>query len=110
MTVEELAKATGWKLSANTEAQKKEVKGAFCGDLLSWVMGNSHPDQVWLTVQSHLNVVAVAVLREFSCLVFVQGVVPPQETIDKAMEEDLAILQTDLSAYEACGRLHDLGL
>ncbi|MDD6467182.1 MAG: hypothetical protein PUF50_03270 [Erysipelotrichaceae bacterium] len=110
MTVEELEKATGWKLIATEEAKAKEVKGAFCGDLLSWVMGNSHPDQVWLTVQSHLNVVAVAVLREFSGIVFVQGVNPPQETIDKALEEDLAILQTDLTAYEACARLYDLGI
>ena len=110
MNVEQLAQKTGWTLYANDEAKNREIQGAFVGDLLSWVMGNSLPDQAWLTVQSHLNVIAVACLREFSCIVFVQGVKPPQETLDKAMEEDLAILTTDLSAYQACCVLHELGV
>ena len=110
MNVEQLAQQTGWNLYANDEAKQREVNGAFVGDLLSWVMGNSCPDQVWLTVQAHLNVIAVACLRDFSCIVFVQGVKPPQETLDKAMEEDLAIFTTDLSAYEACCVLHSLGV
>ena len=110
MNVEQLAAKSGWTLYASDDAKQREVNGAFVGDLLSWVMGNSCPDQVWLTVQAHLNVIAVACLRDFSCIVFVQGVQPPQETLDKAMEEDLAILTTNLTAYEACCVLHDLGV
>ena len=110
MNVEQLAQKTGWTLFANDVSKNREVNGAFVGDLLSWVMGNSSPDQAWLTVQAHLNVIAVACLRDFSCIIFVQGVQPPQETLDKAMEEDLAILTTNLSAYEACCELHKLGV
>ena len=110
MTVKELIQKTGWTLHASEEASNREVQGAFVGDLLSWVMGNGDVDQAWLTVQAHLNVVAVAVLREFSCVILVHGVQPSDDMIEKTIEENLAIISTTESAYEACKTLISLGV
>ena len=53
MTIKELIEKTGWKLSTPTLDTGIEINGAYCGDLLSWVMGNGEPQQAWITVQVH---------------------------------------------------------
>ena len=75
MNVQELIEKTGWTCIAAKEHLDRTVGGAYCGDLLSWVMGNGEPEQAWITVQVHMNVIAVAVLREFSCIVIIISVV-----------------------------------
>lgn len=110
MNVKELQEKTGWTIHANDAAKEREIQGVFVGDLLSWVMGHGEAGQAWLTVQSHLNVVAVSALKDFSCIVLVQDAELPEETLEKAEEEELAILQTSLSAYEAAKQLASLGL
>lgn len=87
---------------------KKEVSGCFIGDLLSWVMAKGQPGNIWVSVQAHLNVVAVALLREFSCLIVCDGASIPEETIQKCKEEELNLIATDLSAYEVSKVLNNL--
>ncbi len=78
----------------------KEIKGCFIGDLLSWVMAKGQPGDAWVTVQAHLNVVAVALLREFACLIICDGAAIAEETIEKCKEEEFTLIKTELSAYE----------
>lgn len=110
MKVKELLKKTNWPVTASDEALEKDINGVFCGDLLSWVMGNCESGQGWITVQTHLNIVAVAALKEISCLIIVQGAEVPQATLDKVLEEDIALFQVKGSAYEACCDCFKLGL
>lgn len=110
MRISEFAQATGFKVWASEKALEREIEGVFVGDLLSWVMGNSEANQIWITVQSHLNVVAVSALKEISALVIAQGACVEQETIDKALEEDIALFTSDLSAYEICRKCVEIGL
>lgn len=110
MRVKEFALKTGFQVYATPVALEKEIQGGFSGDLLSWVMGNCEEKNLWITVQTHLNVVAIAALKEISCIVIAQGAQIPQETIKKAMEEDLAIFETNLSAYEVCEKCIEIGV
>lgn len=110
MKVKELLAKTNWSVTASDEALEKEISGVFCGDLLSWVMGNCEPGQCWITVQTHLNIVAVAALKEISCLIIVQDAEVPQATLDKVLEEDIALFRVSVSAYEACCECFKLGL
>ena len=110
MKVSELINKTGFKAFGSDAAFEKEIEGVFVGDLLSWVMGNAEVNQVWITVQSHLNIVAVAALKEIGCLIIVQGAEVGEDTIQKAIEEDIAILTCSQSAYETCCLLHELGI
>lgn len=110
MQVKEFVEKTGFQVYASPGALEKEITGVFVGDLLSWVMGNCEENQVWITVQSHLNIVAVSALKEISCLVIAQGAEIEEETINKAIEENIAICTSDLSAYDICKKCAELGL
>ncbi|MEA5027207.1 MAG: hypothetical protein VB012_06100 [Erysipelotrichaceae bacterium] len=110
MKIKELAEMTNWQLHASIQSQEKEIRGAFVGDLLSWVMGHSKPEQAWITVQAHINVVAVGVLREFSCLIICEDSQVDEAMLAQALEENLPIFQTTLSAFDVCRKLIELGV
>lgn len=110
MKVAEFKEKSGFECHANEIAVNKEINGVFVGDLLSWVMGHAEVDNAWITVQGHLNIVAVAALKEISCLIVVGDAEVPAETLQKADEEDIAIFNCSMSAYEASCLCHDLGL
>ena len=110
MNVLELTEKTGWGCIAAKGHLDKEIKGAYCGDLLSWVMGNGEPDQAWITVQVHMNIVAGAQLREFSCVLIADGANPPADVIARASDEGLPMIATGLSEFETARRLIELGI
>jgi len=84
----------------------RDVSGAYAGDLLSDVMANSKAGDVWITMQVHVNVLAVAVLNELAAIILVQGRQPTEETLKKAAEEKVPILISSLPAFETAGRLY----
>ncbi|NLV59561.1 MAG: AraC family transcriptional regulator [Clostridiales bacterium] len=92
---------------ANLEA---EVSCGYACDLLSWVLAHGRKGMAWATVQTHLNVIAVAVLMEMACVILVEGVLPEEATLRKAEEEGLAILSSDKTAYELCGLMAKAGV
>ena len=77
-----------------------EINHAFIGDLLSWVMGHAKSEDAWITILGHPNIIAVALLRELSCVVIAHEAQIQPETIEKANEEDFLILKSPLSAFE----------
>lgn len=109
MKIRELIEETGWNelVSANLDT---EIEGAYCGDLLSWVMGNGIQGQAWITVQGHLNVVAVAKLREFSCIIIADHAPVLDEFLEKAKEEEIVVLESGLPIYETAKTLVKLGI
>lgn len=97
-------------ISVNDVSLERKVQGVYIGDLLSFVMANGQENELWLTVQRHLNVVAVAELTGFSAIVFVQDIEPETETINKANELSIPLLKTSLTAYELTKALVKVGL
>lgn len=102
MTVEEFAVRHGFTVYGDETGKKQEIQGLYATDLLSWVMGHSKEQQGWITVQTHINVVAVALLKELSCIIVAEGAEIPPETIAKAQEEGLPIVHATLPVYEIC--------
>jgi hypothetical protein len=98
------------EVAAGGERLDREIKGGYCGDLLSDVMANAPAGALWLTVQAHQNIVAVAVLREMAAIILVNGRVPEEDTRAKAEEEGIPLLTTPLRAYELAGRLFEGGI
>lgn len=84
------------------------VSGGYASDLLSDVIANSKTGNVWITMQVHVNIVAVALLKDLAGIVIVQGRQPAEETLKKAKEEKVAIIVSDLPAFETAGKLHAL--
>ncbi|NQT83312.1 serine kinase [bacterium] len=87
----------------------REVRGGYASDLLSDVMANAEKDYLWVTLQIHQNIVAVAVLKELAGVIIVNGREPEPETLAKAEKEGVPILVTQLPTFEIVGRLHQLG-
>jgi TPP-dependent 2-oxoacid decarboxylase len=84
------------------------VTGGYASDLLSDVIANSKADSLWVTMHTHENIVAVAVLKDLAGIIIVQGRQPSPETIQKATKEKVVITVSDLPAFETIGKLSSL--
>ena len=78
----------------------KMVTGFYIGDMLSWVMANAEEGQAWITIQTNINVIAVAVMTDISCVIVAENAEVPHETLVKSDEENIPILQSALTAFE----------
>lgn len=87
-----------------------EVGGGFSSDLLSDVIGNAKSGGIWVTIQIHQNIVAVATLLGLAAIVISGGAEPEEKTVEKANEEGVRILTTPMRTYEVAGKLYELGI
>jgi hypothetical protein len=85
-----------------------EVSGGYASDLLSDVMARSKEKNVWITLQTHLNIVAVAKLKDLAAVVFVNGRRPDEDTLQRAREENVVLLGTNETTFSICGKLYNL--
>ncbi len=92
------------------DEMSRSVKGGYVSDLLSDVIANAKEGDIWITLQLHQNIVAVAFLNNLAGIVIVGGRQPDADTLSKSEEQGVPILTTPLSAYEVVGKLHDLGI
>ena len=110
MKVADLIEQFDLTVAAGENGLDRLVKGGYCGDLLSEIMANAPVGCVWLTIQVHQNIVAVAILREMAAIILVAGNSPDEETKAKADEEGIPILMTALDSFSLAGRLHAAGV
>lgn len=82
----------------------------YSSDLLSCAMAGAQHGALWVTLQSHVNIVAVAALLELAAIVVTEGNSPDEETIAKANEEGVTLLVTDESSFCVAGTLWAMGL
>jgi hypothetical protein len=78
MTREEIVKTLDLKVYTGGEMATREVSGGYVSDLLSDVMGHAKEGEVWITLQSHANVVAIASMKEYAAILLVKGIDPNQ--------------------------------
>ena len=109
MTVTELQKALSLT-PLSLPDEERETEGVYVGDLLSWVMGRAQSGNVWLTIMSNLNIVAVATLADVSCIILCEGVTLEDAVRNTAESKGVNVLATNMTAYEAAKRLAELGL
>jgi hypothetical protein len=82
----------------------------YASDLLSCVMAGAKSRGLWLTLQAHLNIVAVAALLDLSAVIITEGAQPDHAVIERANEQNVTLLASPLSTFGLAGRLWDLGL
>jgi hypothetical protein len=87
-----------------------EVTAGYVSDMLSDVLGHAREGALWVTLQTHQNIVAVAVMKTLAGIVLIKGREPDQETLAKAEAEGIPVLTTELSAFALAGKLHELGI
>lgn len=85
-----------------------EIKNGYTCDLLSVVMANCPENSIWVTVQRHINIVAVASLREIRAIIISQGISPEENIIEKSEEEGIWLLGTNDDSFTVSGKIYSL--
>jgi hypothetical protein len=108
MTLQEIVERMHLSVRTGQDRLDRAVTGAYAGDVLSDVIANGKADSVWITMQTHANVVAVAVLKDLAGIVIVQGREPSADTLEKATKEKVAIMVSELGTFETVGKLSEV--
>ncbi|MDR1755617.1 MAG: serine kinase [Culturomica sp.] len=108
MNVAELAEKLRLEVCCGASGLDREIKGGYTSDLLSDVMGNAEEGQVWVTLQTHKNILAIASLKELAAIVLVKGYQPEEEAREESLSEGIPILLTGKPAFEITGEIYEL--
>jgi len=108
MMVSEIVNALNLKVFGGEKGLNNEVVGGYTSDLLSDVMGHAEQGFVWITLQTHKNVLAVASLKELSAVILIKNLEPDADMQMQANEEGIPVLGTDLNAFDMSGKLFNL--
>ena len=109
MKVKELLLDERFKCANPEVALETEIKSGYTGDLLSWVMANAGDGCAWVTIQTHLNIIAVATLLEMACIIITEGAEIEADALAKATEEQIPLITTEMNSYEVCAFLSQKG-
>jgi hypothetical protein len=112
MTLEQIIEELDLELlTAPKDFSKITPTTGYVSDMLSRVMACAPRDgTVWVTLQSHTNIVAVGAVLGLSAIIISEGETPDQETIAKANEVSITLLATEKPTFYVAGHLWRLGL
>ncbi|OJX47415.1 MAG: hypothetical protein BGO78_16045 [Chloroflexi bacterium 44-23] len=87
-----------------------QIPAGYTSDLLSCVIAGAPSQGVWVTIQAHLNIIAVAALLELNAIIITEGALPDDATIAKANEEGISLFNTKRNSFWVVGKLWELGI
>jgi predicted transcriptional regulator len=108
MKVEEIVKTLNLKVFSGEKGLSNEINNGYVSDLLSDVMGSAEAKSLWITLQTHKNVMAIASLKELAAIILVKGNKPEEDTAQQSNEENIPILGTNKQTFEIAGELYKL--
>jgi len=111
MTLDQIAQSLNLTLLTREQDFKQIIPSAgYTSDMLSCVMSGAPRQGVWVTLQAHVNIVAVAALLDLSAIIVTEGALVDDATIGKANDKNITIFSTPMQSFEVVGRLWELGL
>ena len=110
MKLSEIIEELELEVIAGDSALSNDVQGGYASDLLSDVLAHGREGDLWVTLQTHQNTIAVASIKDLAAIVLVNGRQPEPDTLQKAGEENIPLLTSRLPAFELIGRLYTMGL
>lgn len=108
MKISDLIKELNLTLFCGETFLDREITGGYTCDMLSDVMGNIDPGMIWITMQMHANVLAIASLKDLSAVLLVNGASPDENTLLKGQAEEVVLVGTTLPAFEISGKIYQL--
>ena len=108
MKVSDLVEKLNLTVVSGEKGLDRQVDGAYVSDLLSDVMGFAQENQIWITLQVHQNVMAIASLKDLAAVILVKGFEAAENTIRHSDDEQIPILSTNLSTFEITGKLYEI--
>ena len=110
MKLKKIVEKFGLDVKCGADKLEQEIGGGYASDLLSDVIANGKAGDIWITLQIHANIVGVASMKDLLGIIIINGRQPEQETIEKAEEEDIHIMVSDMPAFQLVGELYQLGI
>ena len=110
MLIKEIVEKRGLTVLVGAEHLDADVTGGYVADLLSCVIAGAKPHDLWVTLQTHVNIVAVASLKEVAGIVVAEGAIVPDATLEKATQQGVVMLCSPQPIYETVKQLVALGL
>lgn len=108
MKLSDIVENLSLEIKTAKDKLQNNITGVYVSDLLSDVMGNSKDGNIWITLQTHLNIVAVAGLKNLAGIIIVGNRQIPQDVLQKAETEKIIIMSTPLHSYETAGKLYQM--
>ena len=96
MKITDIITGLNLKVVSGHNGLSNEITGGYVSDLLSDVIGNAKEGQIWITLQTHQNIIAVASLKDISAIIIVKGLVPEVDTVEKSNIEKIPLLSTEM--------------
>ncbi len=110
MKLTDIVKTLDLTIKSGDDLLDREVNGGYVSDLLSDVLAHASEDDIWVTLQIHLNIIPIASMKGLSGIIIVNDRQPDEETLKKANLEDIPVLGTSMSAFQIVGELYRLGI
>jgi len=108
MQVKDIISILNLKIFGGEQGLDREITGGYTSDLLSDVMGHADSGKVWITLQTHKNVIAIASLKELAAVILIKGNEPDADMLAQARDEGIPVLGTEDEAFETTGKLYNL--
>lgn len=108
MQVKDILTILNLKVIAGGIGIDREITGGYTSDLLSDVMGHAENGNIWITLQTHKNVIAIASLKELAAVIIVKGLEPDRDLLAQSEEEGIPVLGSEETAFEITGKLYNL--
>lgn len=108
MKVSDIVEKLGLTVFSGHKGLDREVAGGYVSDLLSDVMGNAREGEIWITLQVHQNVMAIASLKDLAAVILVNGLTPHENTVRHSEDENIPVLGANCSTFEITGKLYQL--
>ena len=108
MKVSDLVNELQLKVFCGHAGLDNEITGGYVSDLLSDVMWNASEGDVWITLQTHQNVMAIASLKELAAVILVKGFEPDEDSVKYSNEEGIPVLGTSMTTFEISGKLYGI--
>ncbi len=108
MTLGDVVKELDLDVRTGTDHMDRAIEGGYVSDLLSDVIAGAKEGDLWMTLQIHQNIVAVASLKDLAGIILVRGAEPAEDTLQKAVEENIPLFTADLPAFELAGRIYEM--
>ena len=110
MLLREIIKELNLQILSGQDNIDLDVTYAYSSDILSDVMAKTKKDCLWITNQTHQNVIAIIFFKGLSGAILAGDVKPDEETLSKAKAKNIPVFQSHLSAFELAGKLYGFGI
>ncbi len=110
MRLREIVEALNLEILNEGEHLDEVVLGGYVGDLLSDVIASGTAHHLWVTIQVHENIIAVASLKDLAGIIVAKNSTPLEETLENAREEGVTLLRSPLNSYQLVTKLSELGI